>query len=175
MGDQSAHPVVAVRGYRPTDLQDCRDLWVELTNWHRRIYENPDIGGEDPGRQFDAHLERVGPDCIWVAEWGGRIVGLAGLIRDQDDAELEPLVVRDAHRGRGIGRQLVQTVIDAARRDGSRRLGVRPVARNGSAIRFFHGAGFRVLGHVEMLMEPGPSDHGNWRDGERLASRDFQV
>ena len=57
-----------IRTYQPTDLEACRRLWAELTQWHRDIYESPDIGGKDPGRQFDTHLDNVGAEHIWVAE-----------------------------------------------------------------------------------------------------------
>ena len=67
---------------------------MELTQWHRDIYASPEIGGSDPGRQFDEHLERVGPENIWVAELDGAVVGLVGLIPDDVQPELEPLVVQ---------------------------------------------------------------------------------
>ena len=93
-----------VRGYEPRDLEACRGLWVELTQWHRDIFDAPEIGGDDPGRAFDEHLARVGAENIWVAEAEGRVVGLAGLIPDV--FELEPVVVAEQHRGHGIGRLL---------------------------------------------------------------------
>ena len=71
-----------VRGYEPRDLDACRGLWVELTQWHRDIFNAPEIGGDDPGRAFDEHLANVGAENIWVAEVDGRLAGLAGLIPD---------------------------------------------------------------------------------------------
>jgi hypothetical protein len=51
---------------------------------------------------------------------------------------------------------------------------VRPVARNEAALRFFHGAGFDVLGRVELQLELRPEriDH---RPGPALAGRRFRV
>lgn len=172
---------VSVRSYRPADLEACRALWAALTEWHRGLYADPGIGGPDPGRHFDAHLERVGPERIWVAEAGGRVVGFAGCIPGDGEAELEPVVVDPAHRGRGVGALLTRAVVQAARESGVRYLKVRPVARNAGAIRFFHAAGFDVLGQVELFMDfrppGGPSLEGGrrWRPGERLAGRDFEV
>ena len=114
-----------IRNYVPRDLMACRQLWVALTQWHRDIYDSPNIGGDNPGLAFDKHLHEVGADNIWVAEVEGEVVGLTGLILEGDEAELEPLVVLDQFRGLGIGRRLAETVIEQARKTGIRQLKVR--------------------------------------------------
>ncbi len=166
---------VIIRGYEADDLEACRELWAQLVAWHRALYQDPGIGGPDPGRHFDVHLARVGPDHIWVAEVGGQVAGLAGLIRDGAQAELEPLVVGEDFRGRGIGRRLTEVVVAAARESGVRILTVRPTARNEPAVRFFHAAGFDLLGQLELFMDLRPGGETRWRPGERLAGRDFKV
>jgi GNAT superfamily N-acetyltransferase len=103
------------------------------------------------------------------------VVGLVGLIPDDTESELEPLVVSEPYRGLGIGKQLAGTVIATARTRGLPQLKVRPVARNELAIRFFHEMGFGILGHIELFMDFDPVDSQGWRSGERLASRDFRV
>jgi GNAT superfamily N-acetyltransferase len=165
--------VATVRGYEPRDLEVCRRLWVELTQWHRHIYESPEIGGDDPGRAFDEHLAKVGAENIWVAEVEGQVVGLAGLITE--DFELEPVVVAERYRGVGIGRLLAEAVVSAARARGARTLQVRPVARNVEAIRFFHELGFDVLGHVDLQLDIADRERDPWIPGERLADRDFRF
>ena len=127
---------VEVRNYRPADLAACRSLWVELTEWHRQIYGSPEIGGPDPGRKFDEHVERVGAQRIWLATIGGEVVGMVGVIQTEDEIELEPIVVSEQWRGRGIGRQLAERVVAEARAAGMGQLLARPVARNAAAIRF---------------------------------------
>jgi len=163
-----------VRGYRPQDLDACRNLWVELTDWHRTIYEAPYIGGDDPGAQFDDHLDKVGASNVWVADDGGRIVGMAGLIPVDAEAELEPLVVTAEVRGRGFGRMLADAVRQHALDSGYQTLSVRPVARNESALRFFHACGFTVLGHLELMADLRTDAHP-WRRGETVGGRDFLV
>lgn len=172
MSGCDAEPIV--RRYVAADLGACRSLWVELTETHRRLYDSPGIGGSNPGLQFDEHLARVGADNLWVAEVEGRVVGLTGMIRGEGEAELEPLVVTEALRGRGIGTRLAEAVLAAARAAGLRSLSVRPVARNAAALQFFHARGFRALGYVELLMDlrSGPRP---WREGESLAARRFLV
>jgi GNAT superfamily N-acetyltransferase len=165
--------VATVRGYEPRDLEACRALWVELTEWHRHIYDSPEIGGDDPGRAFDEHLAKVGVDSVWVAEVDGRVVGLAGLIAE--DFELEPVVVSERYRGVGIGRLLAEAVISAARERGARTVQVRPVARNIEAVRFFHELGFDILGHVDLQLDIADREPDPWIPGERIADRDFRF
>jgi ribosomal protein S18 acetylase RimI-like enzyme len=166
--------VVRIRLYEEGDLDACRALWVELTEWHRDIYESPEIGGDDPGRHFDEHLERVGAGNIWVAEEDGRIVGMTGLMQG-DHWELEPISVSAGYRRRGVGRELAETVIAAARERGARTLQVRPAARNAEALRFFHELGFDILGQLELQIDFVDRGRELWRPGERLADRDFRV
>ena len=88
---------LVVRLYTDGDADACRRLWAELTQTHRDLYEDQTFGGDDPGRGFDEHLDHVGADRIWVAESGGAVVGLAGLMVDDEHAELEPIVVAEPH------------------------------------------------------------------------------
>jgi len=164
---------MTVRGYRDADLEACRALWVELTQWHRDIYAAPEIGGDDPGAYFDGHLATVGADNIWVAEDDGRLAGFAGMIPGETTAELEPIVVSATYRGRGVGRALADAVVASARERGLRQVLARPVARNAEAIRFFHAQGFGVLGQIELIFDLTASER--WRPGAQIAGLDFKV
>ncbi len=162
-----------VRTYDRADLEACRALWVELTDWHRRLYDDASLGGHDPGRIFDEHLKRVGPEHVWVAEENGRLVGLAGVIVRGRHGELEPIVVSEGARGHGVGRALAEAVRAAAVAEGLTRLAARPAARNTGAVRFFHALGFDVLGHVDLQVDLGAERA--WRAGETLGGREFRV
>lgn len=140
-----------IREYRPDDLEGCRELWRHLTQRHRDIYDDPTIGGDDPGPYFDEHyLPDNKPAKVWVAEQDGQLVGLCGLLLKDGEAELEPIVVRDGLRGDGVGSLLAQSAIAEAERLGVSAIVVRPVGRNDRAIRFFHREGFDVLDRVEL-------------------------
>ena len=69
-------PGVDVRGYAPADYAACRMLWAELTEHHRRIYEDPAIGGDDPGVRSTA----ISP-CRneWRPGWPTSMAGLSAL------------------------------------------------------------------------------------------------
>jgi GNAT superfamily N-acetyltransferase len=168
-------PGVGVRDYASDDYSACRMLWAELTEHHRRIYEDPSIGGDDPGSAFDGYLavpERV---ASWVADLDGRVVGLTGLFERGASGEVEPVVVTDRLRGRGVGRLLIERVVTEAAARGYEYLAIRPVARNVSAIQRFYDAGFQTLGgHVDLTMDLTGRRHG-WLDGAHLHGLDFRY
>lgn len=167
--------VTSIRNYRSEDLAACRALWVELTEWHRRIYDAPEIGGDDPGLKFDEHLDRVGAERIWLATRGPDVVGMVGMIPDSGEVELEPIVVREGWRGHGIGRELAARVVAEARNAGARLVVTRPVARNTEAIRFNYGLGFDALGQVELLLDLRPAAEQRWRPGAVIAGCELRV
>jgi GNAT superfamily N-acetyltransferase len=115
-----------IRGYLDDDKAWCRGLWRELAEWHRKIYSDPTIGGEHPEENFDKHLAKVGPEQLWVAVHNSRVVGLIGLIIKGKEAEIEPLVVSEDYRGKGIGKRLIQRAVTEARKRGARLLTIRP-------------------------------------------------
>ena len=164
-----------VRQYQSSDLKTCRHLWLHLTEWHREIYQSPTIGGDNPGLLFDEHLGRVGAEHIWLAEIDGKVIGMTGLIPRDGEAELEPMIVNPEYRGLGVGRHLVETVIEEATKRGWRQLQVRPVARNRQAIQFFHELGFKVLGYIELFQELKPDSKNIWIEGEQIAGRRFEI
>ncbi len=154
-----------IRKYQPTDLPSCRTLWTELTQWHRDIYQSPTIGGPDPGKHFDEHLAKVGPDNLWVATHHGKVIALTGLMGTGDEAEVEPAIVSQPHRRRGIGKALMETVIAEAKKRDVKLLSARPVARNKEAIRFFTDQGFTNVGHIELFIE---LTNRQWKKGLKL-------
>jgi N-acetylglutamate synthase-like GNAT family acetyltransferase len=164
-----------IRPYTPADLEPCRALWVALTEHHRTLYGEPAIGGAQPGLYFDAHLERVGAERLWVAEADGTVCGLVGLIVRGEEAEVEPIVVSVTHRGCGIGQRLLARARQEAEALQVRFLCVRPVARNAEAMAFFYGAGFQFLGQVELFMDLSSSSERIWEDGVTIHGHPFKY
>ncbi len=161
-----------IRKYQPVDLEQCRDLWRELVEWHREIYQDLTIGGEHPEEYFDKYLAEAKPDHIWVADHDSQVIGLAGLIIRGGEAELEPLIVSKSHRRKGIGEQLVKTVVNEVRNRGIHHLNVKPVARNIQAIAFLYKRGFTKLGSIELFIDF--SDYA-WKQGPELFGCKFDY
>lgn len=155
---------LTIREYTPADLETCRDLWRALAQRHREIYDDPSIGGVDPGLELDRHLSHPRLAKLWVAVIDGEIVGLCGLLVEGSEAEIEPIVVRPSHRDRGIGARLVEQAVAEARRLALAFVNVRPVARNAEAIAFFHREGFTLLGRLELCLQLDPGAFGDRKE-----------
>jgi GNAT superfamily N-acetyltransferase len=166
--------VISIRQYDPTDYEDCRHrLWVQLTQHHREIYDSPEIGGDDPGSDFDNHLALVGPERIWVAEIDGRVVGLTGLIVTDESSEIEPIIVDPEHRRRGVASALIDHLKEVVRVELLPELTIRPVARNALVLNFLSKHGFNTLGFVELMIRPEGSTR--WPDGAQVSGLRFKV
>lgn len=163
-----------VRLYAPLDIEACRELWADLVETHRGLYEDPSIGGDHPGLCFDRHLKEVGERGLWVAEAKGKAVGLAGLLVRQEGASVEPLVVAKAFQRRGIGRALLSRVLEEARAQGFAMLSVHPVARNREALEFFRACGFAKLGMLELFVDLKP-DGRAWKRGFDVHGLEFEY
>ncbi|MGH9025288.1 MAG: GNAT family N-acetyltransferase [Acidimicrobiia bacterium] len=89
--------------------------------------------------------------------------------------EVEPVVVTDRLRSRGVGRLLIERVITEAVARGYEYRAIRPVARNVSAIQRFYDAGFQTLGgHVDLTIDLADRHH-RWQEGARLHGLDFRY
>ncbi len=163
---------LVIRKYLPTDKESCRSLWRELTERHRLIYQNPSIGGSTPEDYFDEYLAKVGVDNLWVAILDSKVVGFAGLIVNEEEAEIEPLIISKPYRNRGIGKRVIETIIAEAQRLNMKFLSVKPVARNREAIKFFYIQGFRNIGHIELFMDFSKQE---WKKGLNLFNLQFNY
>jgi hypothetical protein len=77
---------VEIRKYRSDDLAACRDLYAQLVEHHREIYDDPTIGGDDPGAGFDEYLSLPERVLTWVAIEDGVVVGLTGLLWEGEES-----------------------------------------------------------------------------------------
>ncbi|MGH3281435.1 MAG: GNAT family N-acetyltransferase [Trebonia sp.] len=110
-----------------------------------------------------------------MADLDGWVAGLTGLLDRGASGEVEPVVVTGRLRGRGVGRLLIERVVTEAVACGHECLAIRPVARNVSAVRRFHDAGFETLGgHVDLPMDLAGRRH-RWLEGARLHGLDFRY
>ncbi len=118
-----------VRPYRPSDETTVIDLWSRASK-----QAHPFVEGEGEGERArkvrEVHLREADN---WVAEEGGAVVGLLGLLGN----EIGGLFVAPEAQGRGIGRTLVE---HAAALHGGLRLEVYEA--NAGARRFYRTMGF---------------------------------
>jgi GNAT superfamily N-acetyltransferase len=145
---------VSIRAYRPADHNVCRGLWAELNEMRGDLYDDPDIGGPDPGVGFEDYLTRLDLSGMWVAEDSeDGVVGLVGLILNGRAGEVYPVVVTQRHRSKGVGTALLAHVAEQARARSMRQLMVVPESRNIRAIKVMHGAGYDTLSSVRLTLD----------------------
>lgn len=145
---------VSIRSYRPNDHNVCRGLWAELTELQRELYDDPDMGGPDPGAGFEDYLTRLDLSGMWVAEDSeDGVVGLVGLILNGRAGEVFPVVVTQQHRSKGIGTALLEHVAKQARGRAMRQLMVVPESRNITAIKAMHAAGYDTLASLRLTLD----------------------
>lgn len=166
---------VLIRPYHEDDICACRSLWADLVQQHRDIYDDQSIGGPDPGEHFDEYLHNPALVQVWVGDDRGKVVGLAGLLVQDGEGEIEPVVVARGYRRQGVGQMLVEQAVAEARTRDLRYLNVRPVARNLDAIRFFIEHGFATAGRVELFMDLRGYPARKWKTGLNLHGHDVKY
>lgn len=145
---------VSIRAYRPSDHNACRALWAELTEMQRELYDDPDLGGADPGVGFEDYLTRLNLSGMWVAEDSeDGVVGFVGLTLNGRAGEVYPVVVTQRHRSKGVGGALLEHLAEQAKRRGLKQLAVVPDTRNVAAIRCLHAAGYDTLAAVRLTLD----------------------
>ena len=148
-------PIVLIRQYDPTaDYSALRACLVELQTWEQSL--EPGLPASEEAA--DPYLAEVFRNCaensgrIFLAEADGAVVGLicvlAKVLPSADDgiapyAYISDLVVRAAHRGRGVGRELMMRAESFAREFGAKQLKVGVLVCNEATHAFYRAGGFR--------------------------------
>jgi len=98
---------------------------------------------EDSAQQLDAYLD-AGEVLVAIAD--DKVVGHLQLVQtvDTDASEIKNMAVDAQHRGRGIGRMLIEAAIDLTRAQGRSTLTVATAAADVGNLRFYQLAGFRM-------------------------------
>lgn len=130
----------------------------------RALLTDPDAFGasyEDAASHGDDHWEERATAAasgneqfIAIAEDGGRVVGMVGAYTPQDASHLRHLVstwVAPEARGKGLGSELVVSVVEWARTTGASEVTLWVVDGNRPAIALYEGAGFVPTGERQPL------------------------
>jgi DNA-binding MarR family transcriptional regulator/GNAT superfamily N-acetyltransferase len=90
---------------------------------------------------FAADVQR-----IWIAEQDGRFVGCVGVVKaDDETAQLRWLILEPEVRGLGLGKQLVQHVIDFCQEKGYKQVMLSTISKLQAARSLYRKLGFRPV------------------------------
>lgn len=99
---------------------------------------------------------KAGRGLRLVAEHEGAIVGCGQLRRWQEGAEIADLVVAGPYRGRGIGRQLIEALLQEARSLGVPTVEIGAEAGNRRALALYRRLGFVYQRAVRVALNGDP-------------------
>jgi ribosomal-protein-alanine N-acetyltransferase len=94
---------------------------------------------------FATHLGLRGDDVFLAAELDGELLGYAVSRTVGDEAELLNIAVAPSHRGRGVGRRLLDSIIGAARATGAQQMWLEVRASNDGARKLYESRGFVAI------------------------------
>ena len=151
-------PTITIRDATPADVPALLRLLRQL--------DPPAEAPDEPAARAALHAIARHPGMrLVVAEAAGEVVGSVVLAvlpnlthHAQPWAQLENLIVDEAHRGRGVGRALMQWCEDAARAQGCYKLQFQSRNHRRPSHRFYRRLGYRALtvGFRRYLNRPPP-------------------
>lgn len=118
-----------IRLFEFQDLDQIMEIWLE-----GNLQAHGFIGEEHWRRNYEP-VKSVLPNAeVYVDEEAGEIRGFIGMDADY----VAGLFVKDAYRGRGIGRRLIEAV------KGRKRLSLHVYEKNTGAVAFYRAQGFKI-------------------------------
>lgn len=106
--------------------------------------------GTEPGYDRDRYRDTFGfalgrGNGMFVAIDGGRLVGIATEHQQEPYGHMIGMIVDEAYRGRGVGRALLERIIQWARDEGLPHLSLAVFPHNERAIALYRSCGFADL------------------------------
>jgi L-amino acid N-acyltransferase YncA len=173
-------PTMGLRMLARVDAPSIRPMTASDWPRVRLIYEEGIATGvstfETRAPTWDAWDAAHRPDCRLVAEREGQLVGWVALSPVSSRwvyrgvAELSIYVAAEA-RGQGVGRRLLESLIEASETSGIWTLQAGVDAKNAASIALHQRCAFRVVGRRERIGEL----RGEWRDVVLLERRSDRV
>lgn len=155
-----------IRPFRPEDLPVLKEITVEAfdgVSIDQGIEcEFGLIAGRDWKWRKARHLDedaRREPDGIFVAENDGRIAGYISTWRDGEAGigHIPNLSIVPEHRGRGLGRRLIEHALEYFRNSGLTHARIETLEQNEVGNHLYRSLGFREVArqvHFAMALNP---------------------
>lgn len=125
--------MIIVREMQPSDLEQVAKIEKEIFSepWSRD--------------GFEASLQSKDTLYLTALE-GERVAGYCGLLRSFEEADITNMAVAAGYRSRGIGREMLQTLMEKGREAGILRFTLEVRVSNWPAIHLYETLGFEAAG-----------------------------
>jgi putative acetyltransferase len=141
---------VTIREFEPGDEVSFRKLNEEWITRYFRMESKDEESLADPQSRILMQGGR-----IFLAHIADECVGCCALLRiSADEFEVAKMAVASDSHGSGVGRKLLQTVVEAARSAGTRRLYLETNHILEPAIHLYHSIGFQDLPQERIGLSP---------------------
>ena len=139
--------------FRPIEVEDNKEIAELIRTVFREFkIDRPGTVYFDPTTDNLYKLFREPGSEYWIALENGQIVGGCGVYPTPElpdgCAELVKFYLASSHRGKGIGRQLMEKTFESAKEYGYRELYLESLPELNRAISLYEKAGFKFI--------PGP-------------------
>ena len=128
------YTMIEIRNMKPEDYDQVYDLWIHT----------PGMGLnhlDDSREGIEKYLKR-NPDTCYLALENQMIIGAIMCGHDGRRGMIYHTVVKEEHRGRGIGRRLVEAAMHALEKEGIHKVGLLVFGRNEIGNKFWEKMGF---------------------------------
>ena len=135
-----SRPAFVVRDVRPDQATAVRELVLAGLADHWGTLD-PELNRD----LDDLALAYPGSRTVVALDATGRVVATGTVVpRADGDAEVVRMSVDAAHRGEGLGRRVLDELVDTARRWGVRRMVLETTAAWTDVVAFYERCGFRI-------------------------------
>ena len=144
---------ILTRPVETSDYEAWRALWDGYNAFYGRVGATA-LPEEMTSTTWERFFTAAEPVRALVAEYQGRVVGLAHYIFHRSTTRLhevcyiQDLFTAERFRGKGVGRQLILAVYDAARREGCSRVYWQTQASNAKGRALYD----KVAEHKEFIV-----------------------
>ena len=167
---------VVIRDYRKEDLPAVK--WLML-QYLPRFYD--DIDESFSESLTEAHEKGYDPfgyfttaKHVWIAEIEDEIVGMMSVsIKRGGSVKISPILIDEAYRGKGIGRKLIETLVQFVEKNRLRKIYCSVAIQNVGTLAFFDRLGFVREGYLEQQYRGGMTEvvYG-WFPGKEIPIAD---
>ena len=155
MQTAAAHASVVIRRARPDDAPRCGEICYNAFHAiNTRHGFPPDLPSAEVARQMLAHVFAHPRFYSVVAEVEGRVVGSNCLDERSMIAGVGPITIDPEAQNRGIGRALMQAVLERARERNAPGVRLVQAAFHGRSLSLYTSLGFQVREPLAVLQGP---------------------